>query len=780
MRELTDQEVFGASSAPRELSDADVFGPAESWTDNLRDPAAAVLKIGPTALKGVADLARLATGDSVGVGLSNAMKTGMESIDQVVGSERLRAQKAAVNQALQDDAVGLSDLPGVLMDNPRALTDAAVSTIGSMFLPMGAAAGTVKALPLAAKLAPTLARVAPAAAATGATVVTGAAQNAAETFADTEGRDLSDRYTGAGISGAASLVLGKLLGGGAEGVVARRLAGEGVARGVLEGAKSAVKTGAKEFAQEFGEEGSNYVGKQVAKDEAINPNALLKQGTYGGVIGFGVGGASDVATNAGNLAQPNAARQVAAEIERAAQEVADVRPDAQAIRKLFGNQPEARNAAEVNEVRPLRNAQAQADQATPMDPAPAAPEAAQPVQQATAPQAPTAEATPQAAPAAPRVDVPILQNRDRSTPSSIAQMQSIASAPDYGRLGFSRDFANGAPVVAGGTVPQDQVGLSDIAVAADGRRIPVQYAVLEASDVLASNQVDGTTNADYGNQAVQRIRAIAGNGRIAGLQAAYGKGTTSEYLSELVKDDIHGISPDVIRRMRAPVLVRVMPADQVTADIGDVSNTTGNLNLSAVEQANNDAQRVNLDALQFAEDGGITPEAVRQFVRAMPQAEQGGLIDTNGQPSRQAVDRINAAVFAKAYGNDQLVRLFAQAQDPEARLILSALAQVAPKMARLEGTGAADIRNVVTQAAEIAVNARREGKPLARAAQQMDMAADPDVAVFLDLFAANPRSPKPIMEALGRVADMAYTEATKPAQDMFGEVPRASREDIIN
>jgi len=99
-----------------------------------------------------------------------------------------------------------------------------------------------------------------------------------------------------------------------------------------------------------------------------------------------------------------------------------------------------------------------------------------------------------------------------------------------------------------------------------------------------------------------------------------------------------------------------MPTDQVTAS--------------------NDAQRVDMETLSFAEDGSITPEAVRQFVRAMPQAEQGGLIDTRGQPTRQAVDRINAAMFAKAYGNDELIRLFAQAQDPEARNVLSALAQV--------------------------------------------------------------------------------------------------------
>jgi hypothetical protein len=380
----------------------------------------------------------------------------------------------------------------------------------------------------------------------------------------------------------------------------------------------------------------------------------------------------------------------------------------------------------------------------------------------------------------PTQDAPILQNRNRATPSSIAQMQSIAGNPDYGRLGFSRDFANGAPVVAGGQVAPEQLGRQDVAVASDGRRIPVQYAVVEAADVLPSNRADGTPNADYGNQAVQRIRAIAGNGRIAGLQQAYSKGTTAGYANELASDTLHGVSPDVIRRMRAPVLVRVMPTEQVTTDIGDVSNTVGNLNLSPVEQANNDAQRVNLEALQFAEDGSITPEAVRQFVRAMPQAEQGGLIDTNGQPTKQAVDRINAAVFARAYGNDQLIRLFAQAQDPEARNVMSALAQVAPKMARLEGAGALDIRDIVTQAAEIAVNARREGKPMKLAAQQLDMAADPDVAVILDLFAANPRSVKPVVEALSRAADAAYTEANKPAEDMFGEVPRAGRQDIIN
>lgn len=803
-----------------------------TWIDNLRDVAAATLKIGPTLVKGVADLGNMVTGDTVNLGVSKAMKEGMGAIDSTIGSTALNAQKAIINRALQDSGVGVTDLPGVVLDNPRAALDAAVSTVGSMALPTGVAAGVARALPTIAKVLPRLATVTPGAAATGASIVTGAAQNAAETFADTEGQSLADRYTGAGISAAASLALGKLLGGGAEGVIARRLAGESIGRGAVEAGKSAVKTGAKEFIQEAGEESSNYVGKQTATGQAIDPQTMGKQGLYGGMIGLGVGGASDVATNAANLAQGSVERQIARAIDQAAQEFADQQSpqtiertvarilDRQAQAPVQPEQPSQSSPPALGFDPSVRNPQPtmQVDSQGNASPVPADQQASiqdaiermnslgltPDVQRAAAQRALSPEPAPASAPSdliqrlmgygwtpptqpeqpsqssPPQGDGMVLQNRNRATPSSIAQMTSIAANPDYGRLGFSRDFANGAPVVSGGTVPAKQLGKSDVAVASDGRRIPVQYAVIEADQVLTSNRADGTANADYGNDQVQGIRAIAGNGRIAGLQTAYTNTKADTYRKELTDDALHGIDKKVIKGMKNPVLVRLMPKESLTADIGDVSNTVGNLTLSPVEQAKNDAQRVSLDALDFADDGAIKPETVRQFVRAMPQSEQGGLLDTNGQPTRQAMDRISAAVFSRAYGNDQLVRLYAQAQDPEARLILSALAQVAPKMARLEGAGALDIRDVVTQAAEIAVNARREGVPLAQVAKQQDMTADPLVGEVLDLFARNARSVKPVVQALSAAADMAYTEANKPASDMFGEVPRASRGDVIN
>lgn len=329
--------------------------PTASWTDNLRDITSTLLKIGPTAVKGVADIGRLVTGDRIGVDTSNAMKRGMESFDELIASDAMRAQKANVNQALQDKNVGITDLPGVVMRNPRAAGDAAVSTVGSMFLPTGLAVGATKLLPAAAKILPRLASATPGAVATGTSIATGAAQNAAETFADTAGQDMADRYKGAGISGAASLVLGKLLGGGAEGVVARRLAGETGVRGALAMGKSAAATGGKEFLQEGGEESSNYIGKQVAKNEAIDPNTMGKQGLYGGMIGLGVGGVSDVSTNLANVGQGSIERQIAAAIDQAAQDVADAptpQTVQQTVARIFDRMPERQAPAPVPQPAP--------------------------------------------------------------------------------------------------------------------------------------------------------------------------------------------------------------------------------------------------------------------------------------------------------------------------------------------------------------------------------------------------------------------------------------------
>ncbi len=90
--------------------------------------------------------------------------------------------------------------------------------------------------------------------------------------------------------------------------------------------------------------------------------------------------------------------------------------------------------------------------------------------------------------------------------------------------------------------------------------------------------------------------------------------------------------------------------------------------------------RVNLEGLEFLKSGQPMQGAVKRFVQAMSAAEQASLLERGGDPGRQAVDRLMAETFAKAYDSDDLVQLYAQAQDPEARV----LAPLAPASRRDE------------------------------------------------------------------------------------------------
>ena len=367
----------------------------------------------------------------------------------------------------------------------------------------------------------------------------------------------------------------------------------------------------------------------------------------------------------------------------------------------------------------------------------------------------------------------VLQNRERNSPASISLMNSIANDPDYGRLSISNSFTEGAPVIFGPQqVPAQQLGRKGYVVSSKtGKRTPVQYAVVEASNVVPSNTVDGSPNAEYANMESQLFKAVT-NGRVAGIQASYERGAANKYVQEMLSDDLHGINPEVIQGMQNPMLVRIMPQNMVTKDIADQSNTSATSALSPVEQAKNDSNRIDLGALSFGEEGDINADTVRGFVAAMPESERGELIDKQGRPTRQAYDRLNNAVFSKAYENDALISLAAEAKDVEAANIIKGLSQASPQMAQLAQKGEYDIRPQVLQAAEVAVNARRQGQKIADIAAQQDiLVQDPVVGSILKLFAENPRSAKKIGEGLQRIADAANVESSLSQEpDMFGEV----------
>lgn len=375
----------------------------------------------------------------------------------------------------------------------------------------------------------------------------------------------------------------------------------------------------------------------------------------------------------------------------------------------------------------------------------------------------------------------ILQNRDRGTPAMIAQMTQIASGPDYYRVAPTKEFASGTPIVFGNDnilPPGVVIGRKDKAVSADGQRFPVRYAVVEAADLLTSNKADGTAIDAYASGAHGKLRAIAGNGRLAGLIASFDRGTAADYVRELAEDDAHGISPDAIAKFSNPVLVRIMNQEDVTENIGDISNQRGTSDLSPVEQSQNDSKRLDLSELDIGDDGKPGEAAALAFIAAMPESERNNLMDGK-HPGQKAYDRLMAAVFWKAYGDAELVRLYAQSVDSEVKTILGGMASASGDLAKLEGAGELDIRGVISEAAALAVNAKRQGVKLSLFAQQADMTLSPDTMDVVRMFAENIRSAKKIGERLRDAARFAFEEFTKEDNDMFGAVEKADRAQVL-
>lgn len=722
-----------------------------------------------------------------------------------------------IQETAADPNKGVLDQLAAHVKNPTATLmsayESAPQSIGMMVASGGtglAAKGVMKAVPAIA------ARINPVSVAMKSMAGMDAAGNAADTYVAPElqsvskprraaaalatglGTYLTDKYTD---NAAAGDVIKSLIGGAKEGAIqkvensARHSAVSRAVKGALGTGNAAVKGGLKEgVLNEAPQQIIQDASKAKARGEDLDINQLAKQGTMAAATAFPLGGFEGVTSHGIDTAKAKKQAQIRTEAEAImTPEQKDARFKAvsdridDGIQKLEAEMQRNRAAAA-----PAPRAEPAGGPAQTAEPAVVPSAAAE--QRPKTTQSPVSEKQGVAADSNIDIDLTpsedsdtaVLQNRDRSTPGSITQMRNIAADPDYERVSFSRELANGAPVVSFGTVPAEQRGRVDYVKAADGTRIPVQYAVVESDTIDTSNGIDGSVNPAYPDKN-GRIKAIAGNGRITGISYAYRAGRASGYRQRLISDAaLTGVNPTVIEGMRSPVLVRLMPGKLVKGNIGDLSNQPGTLSLSAVEQAETDSARVDLGHLHFNEDGSPTIETVEGFVQSMPEAEQQVLIDRNGAPTRQAVDRLNAAVFSKGYEDPELTRLYAQASDPEARLVMSALAQIASKAARLEGTGDLDIRSMISDAAKTAVNAKRQGLSLREAASQIDMDEDPNAYRVLQLFAVNPRSNKRVIEILSRILDRAYEESHRDiSPDMLslsraGEAPapRMTREQL--
>lgn len=419
-----------------------------------------------------------------------------------------------------------------------------------------------------------------------------------------------------------------------------------------------------------------------------------------------------------------------------------------------------------------------AEAATPSAPAPPPPAS---TDTAGGPSGPAQSLTPAATP---RADA-AMQNRDRSRPASVAQMQDIRRNPDPARLGFSRDANTGAPMVRRGQeIPAADLGRTDSVVMPDGRRVAVQYAVVDADAVQASHFADGQVNPAYDGAPLQALN----NGRTAGLQAAWQAGNADAYRQGLADDAaLHGVSPEAIAGKRQPVLVRLYdPAENLT---GAESNAAQQLGLSPVEQAQTDAASLpDLSGLTWSEDGSIPVNGNAEFFRAwfrnMGDTAAATLQDAQGRPNAAAVQRLRSAMIGRAYGDERLLSAIAEDVNPDNRNILNALAQAATSFAALEQSDplAVDVRGALVGGLELVREAANQGQRLEALLEQGDLLGRNEQAVAVARYMdANKRSASRMAAAFRAMAEYTDNAQRQAANlDVFGGPPPATVGGALN
>jgi hypothetical protein len=275
------------------------------------------------------------------------------------------------------------------------------------------------------------------------------------------------------------------------------------------------------------------------------------------------------------------------------------------------------------------------------------------------------------------------------------------------------------------------MGRSSYVVTSKGDEVKTAFKVVDAASLIISNNLDGTINPAFPDELQPRDRTRlssklqvskiaadlrpaqltdsgmsshgapivgqdnvveSGNGRTMGIWRAYQQGQAGDYRQYLIDHAAEfGLIPDHIEKMHSPVLVRERITDVDRAKFARDSNISDLQEMAASEKAYADAQFLTENVMALfspSDDGNLLARSndgfIRAFLREIGDTATAGLLTTDGRPTKQLIDRIQNAIFAKAYKDERLVRLVAEEPDPEMRNILTALNTAASDFAQMQ------------------------------------------------------------------------------------------------
>ena len=365
-----------------------------------------------------------------------------------------------------------------------------------------------------------------------------------------------------------------------------------------------------------------------------------------------------------------------------------------------------------------------------------------------------------------------------------------------------------------------------------GKKIPVQYRVVSADDLITSHdanaleinpgypaalqprdrervmmrqQVTGMANtlrpedlADGRNlnQGAPLIRSdgvvLNGNGRTIAIARAQArnKERATAYRDYLVENAaLFGFSKDEIENVKNPVLVREVQGDISEGLMQDIiSSTTGGARMGASEAAQADAEKITyamLDAYVPNEKGDLTTAANRNFVagilhKIVGNGEMNAYLDKDGHVNADGIQRVKRALFACAYGDDELIAKMAESTDDDIRNVSNGMMAAAPMVARLAVKKGVpyvkELQDAISDAVKQLDTLRRSGESVkdylgaqALFAEHEDSAEMRAILSFLD---GNKRSGKRIATFFSRIAKELDEMETPSGNELFdAEIP---------
>ncbi len=287
----------------------------------------------------------------------------------------------------------------------------------------------------------------------------------------------------------------------------------------------------------------------------------------------------------------------------------------------------------------------------------------------------------------------------------------------------------------------------------------------------------------------------SGNARVIALKRL--KGKSGKYKDWLIKNaESFGLDPEAIRGVENPVLARRRLTDVDVRKFVEEANEAATASMSATEQAMVDAGKLTESILEHFvpnENGEILTASNRGFVKLffekiVGKTDLGRYIQKDGTVSQDGLNKIKNALFAKAYGDPDIVATLSESTDSNIKNITNAMLTVAPRIATLKENVVSGVRHdldisaAMGQAARKLSSLRQEGRSIESFFQQTDLFGeqlDPLAKDVLRVFDKHKRSTRKLIEIFNSYANAVDKLGDPKQKGLFEDLKLPTKGEIL-